>query len=70
MNVDSRPLILVAWDAEDLSDDLIAPYAEAGPLVEGYLHRDGIPIREFRYRIARRFHVPPGPEPAREHPGR
>jgi dolichol-phosphate mannosyltransferase len=56
MELERRPLILVAWDVSDLSDELIAPYVEAGPVQEGYLARDGVRIREFRYRIARGWH--------------
>ncbi len=52
--VGDRPLILVAWDAHDISDELTAGYAASlDPPREGVLSREGIIIREYRYRIAR-----------------
>lgn len=52
--VGDRTLLLVAWDPNDLSDELIAPYvATLGPLKEGQLTREGAEIRDFHYRIAR-----------------
>lgn len=58
MEFEGRPLVLVAWDVTDLSDALVSPYVEAGPVREAYLQRDGVPIREFRYRIGRGWHTP------------
>jgi dolichol-phosphate mannosyltransferase len=52
--LEDRPLLLVAWDPHDFSDELAAGYvATLGPVQEGMLTRDGTPIREFRYRIGR-----------------
>jgi dolichol-phosphate mannosyltransferase len=51
--VGDRPLILVAWDPHDLSDELTAGYAAAlDPPQQGTLHRNGTEIRRFTYRIA------------------
>jgi dolichol-phosphate mannosyltransferase len=53
LDVGDRPLLLVAWDPHDISDELTAGYAAAlDPPQEGTLTRDGTAIREFRYRIA------------------
>jgi dolichol-phosphate mannosyltransferase len=54
--VDDRTLILVAWDPHDISDELTAGYAvKLDPIKEGTLTRDGVPIRNFRYRLAHGF---------------
>ncbi len=53
LEVGNRPLILVAWDPHDLSDELTAGYAALDPPKEGLLSRDGIVVREYHYRIAR-----------------
>jgi dolichol-phosphate mannosyltransferase len=51
--VGNRPLILVAWDPHDISDELTAPYVTTlGPPKEGELTRAGTEIRNFHYRIA------------------
>jgi len=50
--VGDRPLLLIAWDAHDLSDELTAGYAaHLGALQEGSLTRNGSFIRHFLYRI-------------------
>jgi dolichol-phosphate mannosyltransferase len=52
--VGNRPLLLVAWDPHDLSDELTAPYvATLSPPREGTLTRAGAEIRDFHYRTAR-----------------
>jgi dolichol-phosphate mannosyltransferase len=52
--VGDRPLLLVAWDPHDISDDLTAGYvARLEPPKQGILTRDGVQIRNFHYRIAR-----------------
>jgi dolichol-phosphate mannosyltransferase len=51
--VGNRPLLLVAWDPHDISDELTAGYAaRLDPPKEGILTRDGVRIRNFHYRIA------------------
>jgi dolichol-phosphate mannosyltransferase len=63
LSVGDRPLILVAWDANDISDELTAGYAATlDPPKEATLTRDGTVIRNFRYRIAH------GYDPSRERP--
>ena len=58
--VGNRPLILVAWDLHDISDELTAPYvATLEPPKEGVLRRSGTEIRDFHYRIAHGLAVPP-----------
>jgi len=66
--VGDRPLLLVAWDPHDLSDELTASYATAldAPKV-GYVTRDGDVIREFHYRIAHGLRA--HPPSADVHPG-
>jgi dolichol-phosphate mannosyltransferase len=52
--VGNRPLLLVAWDPHDISDELAGAYvASLDPPKEGVLARDGTEIRNFHYRIAR-----------------
>jgi dolichol-phosphate mannosyltransferase len=61
--VGNRPLLLVAWDPHDLSDELTAPYvATLGPAKEGVLTRAGAEIRNFHYRIASGLVAHPAPE--------
>jgi dolichol-phosphate mannosyltransferase len=61
--VGNRPLILVAWDPHDISDELTAPYvASLGPTNEGVLTRAGTEIRDFHYRIAQGLAVHPAPD--------
>jgi dolichol-phosphate mannosyltransferase len=51
--VGNRPLVLVAWDPHDISDELTVPHAgTVDPTKEGFLSRDGVAIRSFHYRIA------------------
>jgi dolichol-phosphate mannosyltransferase len=65
--VGERPLLLVAWDPHDLSDELTAPYvATLGPPREGVLARGGVEIRNFHYRIARGLAAHPAPETSGE----
>src|SRR5882724_2646400 len=60
----NRPLLLVAWDPHDLSDELTAPYvATLDPPKEGMLSRAGTEIRNFHYRIARGLAAPPALDP-------
>ena len=48
-----RTLLLVAWDPQQLSGDLIESHVERlGPVEEGELMRDGAVIRRYYYRIA------------------
>lgn len=57
--VGDRPLILVAWDPHDFSDELTAGYVQTiSPPKQGMLSRDGVVIRDFQYRIARGLRVP------------
>ncbi len=52
LTVGDRPLILVAWDPHDLSDELTSGHgATLDPPREGTLTREGSVIRNFRYRI-------------------
>jgi dolichol-phosphate mannosyltransferase len=61
--VGNRPLLLVAWDPHDLSDELTAPYAATlGPPKEGVLTRAGAEIRNFHYRTARGLVAHPVPQ--------
>jgi dolichol-phosphate mannosyltransferase len=61
--VGNRPLLLVAWDPHDLSDELTAPYvATLGPPKEGVLTRAGAEIRNFHYRTARGLVAHPAPQ--------
>lgn len=54
LSVEDRPLLLVAWDPHDFSDELTGGYVAAlGPVQERVLTRDGTRIREFSYRIGR-----------------
>lgn len=49
-----RPLILVAWDPHDLSDEITEPFVQTlDSPKDGTLTRDGVAIRDFHYRIAR-----------------
>jgi len=49
-----RPLVLIAWDPHDISDELTVGYVKSlEPPQEGTLTRGGTVIRNFRYRIAR-----------------
>jgi len=65
--VGDRPLILVAWDPHDLSDELTAAYVQTiSPPKEGTLARDGVVIRNFRYRIARGLKAPDSPSPGND----
>jgi hypothetical protein len=62
--VGDRPLLLVAWDPHDLSDELTAPYvATLDPPREGFLTRDGAEIRNFHYRTARGLVAQPAQKP-------
>jgi dolichol-phosphate mannosyltransferase len=48
-----RTLVLVSWDAHDISDEIAAGYAaHLDPPKEGTLTRNGTVIRSFRYRTA------------------
>jgi dolichol-phosphate mannosyltransferase len=51
LTVGDRPLVLVAWDPHDISDERIGGSYRLGPVREGALARDGTVIRQFRYRI-------------------
>jgi dolichol-phosphate mannosyltransferase len=51
LTVGDRPLVLVAWDPHDISDERIGGSYRLGPPREGTLARDGTVIRQFRYRI-------------------
>jgi len=56
LQVGDRPLLLVAWDPHDISDELTVPYAATvGPMKEGFLSRDGVGIRDFHYRIVQGY---------------
>jgi dolichol-phosphate mannosyltransferase len=58
--VGDRPLLLVAWDLRDISDDLTAKYAASvDPPKEGFLTRDGVVIRDFHYRVAKGYRKSP-----------
>ena len=55
-----RTLVLVAWDAHDISDELTAAYVDSlGPVREGVLRRDGTVIRQYYYRLAYGFRSVP-----------
>ena len=61
LQVGDRPLLLVAWDPHDISDEFIAPYAATvEPMKEGFLSRDGVGIRDFHYRIVKGYRKTPG----------
>jgi dolichol-phosphate mannosyltransferase len=63
LGVGNRTLLLVAWDPQDISDELTAPYvASLGAPKEGELTRAGTEIRNFHYRIARGLAAHPVPE--------
>ena len=51
LQVGDRPLLLVAFDPHDLSDELTAGYARLDPPKRGILSRDGVEIRDFYYRV-------------------
>ena len=56
LHIGDRPLLLVAWDPDDISNEIVAPYAATvGPLKEGFLTRDGVRVRDFRYRIVKGY---------------
>lgn len=56
LHIGDRPLLLVAWDPDDISNEIVAPYAASvGPLKEGFLTRDGVRVRDFRYRIVKGY---------------
>jgi dolichol-phosphate mannosyltransferase len=50
LTVADRPLVLVAWDPHDLSDEITANQATLEPQRQGVLSRDGVVIRDFLYR--------------------
>jgi len=61
LGIGERPLLLVAWDPHDIADEFTVPYgAMVGPMETGYLARDGVPIRDFHYRILKGYRKPPG----------
>jgi dolichol-phosphate mannosyltransferase len=63
LGVGNRTLLLVAWDPQDISDELTAPYvASLDPPKEGELTRAGTEIRNFHYRIAHGLAAHPAPE--------
>jgi len=67
LGVGNRTLLLVAWDPQDISDELTAPYvASLGAPKEGELTRAGTEIRNFHYRIARGLAAHPVPEKSGE----
>ena len=52
-------VLLVGWNARDLSDDRLAPYANRfGPLLSGTLLRDGRFIRAYYYRVGYTYRHP------------
>ena len=54
-----RTLLLVAWDARSLDDELLRPYVERlEPVREGLLSRDGRAIRRYYYRVAWNYRPP------------
>jgi dolichol-phosphate mannosyltransferase len=56
LQIADRPLLLVAWDPHDLSDEFTVPYAATvEPMKEGFLSRDGVGIRDFHYRIVKGY---------------
>jgi dolichol-phosphate mannosyltransferase len=59
LSIDDRPLLLVAWEPHDLSDDITTGYvAGLDPPQEGTITRDGTVIRSFTYRIGRAASAP------------
>jgi len=61
LGIGERPLLLVAWDPHDIADEFTVPYgATVGPMETGFLARDGVPIRDFHYRILKGYRKPPG----------
>jgi len=62
LEIGDRLLLLVAWDPHDIADEFTVPYAgSVGPMQTGYLARDGVPIRDFHYRIVKGYRKPPSP---------
>jgi dolichol-phosphate mannosyltransferase len=60
--VGNRPLLLVAWDLHDLSEELTRGYvATLGPIKEGLVTRPGNETRNFYYRIAHGLAATSGP---------
>jgi dolichol-phosphate mannosyltransferase len=60
-------LLLVSWNARDLSDDRLAPFAERlGPLSSGTLLRNGRFIRAYYYRAGYAYRPPATTQPNRE----
>jgi len=56
LQIGERPLLLVAWDPHDIADEFTVPYAASvGPMQTGYLSREGVPVRDFHYRIAKGY---------------
>lgn len=61
LEIGDRPLLLVAWDPHDIADEFTVPYATSvGPMLTGYLARDGVEVRDFHYRIVKGYRKPPG----------
>jgi dolichol-phosphate mannosyltransferase len=59
---EGRDLLLVAWDAKELTGKVVESHAEAlGPIEDGVLTRDGQVVRHYYHRFAYNYHSIPRP---------
>ncbi len=59
---EGRTLLLVAWEAGDLSNGRILSHAERlGPVEDDVLMRDGQVVRHFHHRVAYNYRAIPRP---------
>jgi hypothetical protein len=64
---EGRNLLLIAWDARELSGKTIESRADRwGPVVDEILTRDGQVVRRYYHRLAYNYRSVPRPPPAPE----
>jgi dolichol-phosphate mannosyltransferase len=64
---EGRNLLLIAWDARELSGQAIESHAERwGPIEDEILTRDGQVVRRYYHRLAYNYRSVPRPAPAHE----
>jgi len=64
---EGRNLLLIAWDARELSGKAIESHAERwGPIEDEILTRDGQVVRRYYHRLAYNYRSVPRPSPAHE----
>jgi dolichol-phosphate mannosyltransferase len=64
---EGRNLLLIAWDAKELSGKTIESHAERwGPIEDEILTRDGQVVRRYYHRLAYNYRSAPRPSPAHD----